>query len=106
MSMYKPYRDLSSVAARNRKHAATLRTGDTVTYTALFMRSTCQTDHATGRRRGVILGPADKDTESGFTAEPLTAQTWLIEVAWSDGRTERINPFNVCRVRSVPFAES
>lgn len=93
-------------AQRNKKHAiATLRAGDTVAYTRLFLQSIADRSHASHARSGTVLGPAALDSEAGHTNEPITAATWLIEVRWSDGGVDRINPANVCRTRSVPFIE-
>ena len=92
-------------AKRNRAHGATLRAGDTIAYTRLFLASIADRSHASQSRRGTVLGPADCDAESGHTSAPISADTWLIEVRWHDGVTGRINPANVCRIRSVPFVE-
>src|ERR1700677_461088 len=79
-------------ATRNRKHGATLKAGDTVAYTRLFLQSIADRSHASHARRGIVLGPATFDSESGYSSEPITAATWLIEVEWSDGGISRINP--------------
>lgn len=85
--------------------ARLLKIGDTVAYTRGFMVSMCDHSYATGARRGRVLGPAAMDAEFGHTAEPITAETWLIEVVWNDGAVQRINPGNVCTTRSVAFIE-
>lgn len=92
-------------ATRNKKHGATLRAGDIVAYTRLFLQSIADRSHASHSQRGTVLGPADCNAESGFTDAAIDSQTWLIEVRWSDGGTGRINPAAVCRTRSVPFIE-
>lgn len=93
-------------SARNRKHGATLRAGDTVAYTRLFLQSIGDRSRDSHNRRGVVLGPADTGCEAGYLADaPISASTWLIEVKWQDGTIGRINPANVCRTHSVPFVE-
>lgn len=92
-------------AKRNKAHGATLRAGDTVAYARLFLASICDRSHASHARRGVVLGPATMDSETGHTSAPIDASTWLIEVRWADGEVGRINPANVCRPRSVSFIE-
>ena len=85
--------------------AKLVATGQTVAYTRQFITSIGTRSHAIASRRGVVLGPANMDTESGHIGLPVTADTWLIEVAWNDGAVSRVNPKNVCLIRSVAFVE-
>jgi len=98
-------RDNMARAKRNRSHGSTLLAGDTVAYTRLFLQSIADRSRASHQRRGTVLGPADTAAEWGHLAAPIDASTWLIEVQWSEGSISRINPANVCRIRSVPFIE-
>ncbi len=92
-------------AKRNRSHGATLRAGDTIAYTRLFLASIADRSHTSHARRGTVLGPANVNAESGHVDAPIDARTWLIEVQWQDGAIGRINPANVCRTRSISFVE-
>ena len=60
-------------AKRNREHGATLRAGDTIAYTRLFLASIADRSHESHSRRGTVLGPADVDAESGHTASAIDA---------------------------------
>lgn len=82
-----------------------LKSGDTIAYSRQHLIALLDHSHKTASRRGKILGPANVNAESGYINSPITAETWLIEVEWSDGQTQRINPRAVCTRRSVAFVE-
>lgn len=80
--------DLEQSAARNRKHAATLQVGDRVALTRLFMASGGGRDRANWR---------------GKIVEFLTPHH--VQVEWDNGRKQIFHTFNLCKIRSVGFAE-
>jgi hypothetical protein len=96
---------------KQKRHSDTLKPGDRVAMSALWLKST-QAGHAYAKRRGTLIqigGVCPKGVVS-LCGESLEGQELLDSFAivrWDgDARLRPVAKFNLARVSSVAFAEA
>jgi hypothetical protein len=95
---------------KQKRHAASLKAGDRVAYSAMWLRST-QAGHVYAKLRGTIkqIGGTFPDGFHNSERENLSGEHMsdnFCLVLWEPGTLKMVAVFNLAKVKSVAFSDA